>query len=137
MDNCIFCKIIKGEIPSAKIYEDDEVLAILDISQATRGHTLVISKEHHPNFLATPKEIMHKVMDVAQRIGQAQMAVLGAKGINVLTNVGEEAGQTIMHYHVHVVPRYTRDTGFQITLKENNSDKNNLPALADQIKSKL
>lgn len=137
MDNCIFCKIIKGEIPSAKIYEDDEVLAILDISQATRGHTLVISKVHHPNFLATPKDIMHKVMDVAQRIGQAQIAVLGAKGINILTNVGEEAGQTIMHYHVHVIPRYTRDAGFQITLKDHTADKNNLPALASQIKSKL
>ncbi|MCQ2795769.1 MAG: HIT family protein [Bacilli bacterium] len=137
MDNCIFCKIIKGEIPSSKIYEDDDVLAILDISQATHGHTLVISKAHYDNFLCTPKEIMHKVMDVAQRIGQVEIAVLGAKGVNILTNVGEEAGQTIMHYHVHVVPRYTRDAGFQITLKENAVDKSLLPALANKIKEKL
>lgn len=137
MDNCIFCKIIKGEIPSTKIYEDDDVLAILDISQVTRGHTLVISKKHYDNFLATPKDIMHKVMDVAQRIGQADIAVLGAKGVNILTNVGPEAGQTIMHYHVHVIPRYVRDQGFQISMQENNIDKSTLPALADLIKNKL
>lgn len=137
MDNCIFCKIIKGEIPSAKVYEDDDVLAILDISQVTHGHTLVISKQHYDNFLATPKEVMHKVMDVAQRIGQVEISVLGAKGVNILTNVGEEAGQTIMHYHVHIIPRYTRDTGFQITLKENAVDKSLLPALANKIKEKL
>lgn len=137
MEECIFCKIIKGEIPSNKIYEDDEVLAILDISQATRGHTLVISKAHYPNFLATPKDIMHKVMDVAQRIGQVQIAILGAKGVNILTNVGIEAGQTIMHYHVHVIPRYTRDAGFRITLKENSVDKNSLPLLANKIKENL
>jgi len=137
MDNCIFCKIINGEIPSSKVYEDDDVLAILDISQATHGHTLVISKQHFPNFLATPKEVMHKVMDVAQRIGQVQIAVLGAKGVNILTNVGEEAGQTIMHYHVHVIPRYTRDAGFRIELKDNNVDKSLLPSLANKIKENL
>lgn len=137
MDNCIFCKIIKGEIPCSKVYEDDDVLAILDISQVTHGHTLVISKTHYESFLATPKEVMHKVMDVAQRIGQVEIAVLGAKGVNILTNVGKEAGQTIMHYHVHVIPRYTRDTGFQITLKQNEVDKSLLPALANKIKEKL
>jgi len=137
MEDCIFCKIVSGSIPSNKIYEDDDVIAILDISQATKGHTLVISKAHYPNFLATPKDIMHKVMDVAQRIGQAQISVLGAKGINILSNIGEEAGQTIMHYHVHVIPRYTRDAGFQITMKENNIDKNSLPVLANQIKKHL
>lgn len=137
MDDCIFCKIIKGEIPSSKVYEDDDVLAILDISQVTRGHTLVISKKHCSNFLSTPKEDMHKVMDVAQRIGQVAISVLGAKGVNILTNVNEEAGQTIMHFHVHVIPRYVRDSGFQITFKNGEFDKTMLPALADKIKSNL
>ena len=82
--DCLFCKIVRGEIPSHKVYEDDDVLAFLDISQVTKGHTLVIPKKHYDNFLATPQEVMHKVMDVAQRIGQAQMLTLGAKGVNIL-----------------------------------------------------
>ena len=85
----IFCRIIEGEIPSSKIYEDDDVLAILDISQTTKGHALVMPKRHYDDFLSCPQETLHKVMDVAQRIGQAEMVVLGAQGINILTNVGQ------------------------------------------------
>lgn len=132
-DDCIFCKIVDGLIPSSIVYEDDDVLAFLDISQVTRGHTLVIPKKHYDNFLTVPKDIMHKVMDVAQRIGQADMAVLGAKGINILTNVNKEAGQSVYHFHVHVIPRYVRDEGFQITMKTDEEPKN-LPALADSIR---
>ena len=97
--DCIFCKIVDGIVPAHKVYEDDDVLAFLDISQTTKGHTLVISKEHYDNFLVTPQEVMHKVMDVAQRIGQAQMVTLGAKGVNILTNVNKEAGQSVFHFH--------------------------------------
>lgn len=132
--DCIFCEIADGNIPSNKVYEDDDVLAFLDISQTTIGHTLVISKEHYDNFLVTPKEIMHKVMDVAQRIGQAQIVVLGAKGVNILTNINKEAGQSVYHYHVHVIPRYIRDEGFRISFKENRDIKNlNLPSIAKEI----
>ncbi len=106
MEKDVFCKIIDGEIPSYTIYEDDDVIAFLDISQVTRGHTLVVSKKHFDNFLATPSDVMHKVMDVAQKIGQAQITRLGAKGVNILTNCYPEAGQTVMHFHVHVIPRY-------------------------------
>lgn len=133
--NCIFCKIAKGEIPSHKVYEDDDVLAFLDISQVTPGHTLVISKKHFDNFLSAEKDIMHKVMDVAQRIGQAQISILGAKGVNVLTNVNKEAGQSVFHFHVHVIPRYIRDEGFRIEMKENNKlSELSLPAIASEIK---
>lgn len=132
-DDCIFCKIVDGLIPSSIVYEDDDVLAFLDISQVTRGHTLVIPKKHYDNFLTVPKDIMHKVMDVAQRIGQADTAVLGAKGVNILTNVNKEAGQSVYHFHVHVIPRYVRDEGFQITMK-GNEERLNLPALADSIR---
>ena len=82
-EDCIFCKIAAGEIPSSKVYEDDDVMAFLDISQTTIGHTLVIPKQHYDNFLVIPKDLMHKVMDVAQRIGQAQIAILNAKGVNI------------------------------------------------------
>ena len=115
--DCIFCKIAAGIISSHKIYEDDDVLAFLDISQVTPGHTLVISKKHYSNFLTAEKDIMHKVMDVAQRIGQAQISILGAKGVNILTNVNKEAGQSVFHFHVHVIPRYIADKGFRIEIK--------------------
>lgn len=134
----IFCRIIKGEIPSTKIYEDDDVLAILDISQTTKGHTLVIPKLHYDNFLSCPQEVMHKVMDVAQRIGQAEISILGAKGVNILTNVGEAAGQSVLHFHVHVIPRYTGgEGGFQITMKGQDTTGMDLPRLAMQIKNAI
>lgn len=136
MERDVFCRIIDGEIPSYKLYEDDDVIAILDISQVTKGHTLVISKKHYENFLATPKEVMHKVMDVAQRIGQAQITTLNAKGVNILTNCYPEAGQTVMHFHVHVIPRYEHNDGFILTMKENAGDLN-LPAICESIKNNI
>lgn len=133
--NCVFCKIADGKIPSYKLYEDDDVLAFLDVSPATYGHALVIPKEHYENFLATPKELMHKVMNVAQRIGQVQIEHLGAKGVNILTNVNEAAGQSVKHFHVHVIPRYTATDGFKLELKE--AENVNLPAIAEEIKKSL
>ena len=132
----IFCKIVDGEIPCYKLYEDDDVLAFLDISQVTKGHALVISKQHFDNFLSTPQEVMHKVMDVAQRIGQVDIKLLGAKGVNILSNCYPAAGQSVMHFHVHVIPRYGEGEGFEISMK-NNSEGLNLPAIAGQIKDNL
>lgn len=129
----IFCRIIDGEIPCVKVYEDDDVLAILDISQTTKGHTLVIPKAHCSDFLSAPKEILSKVFAVAQRIGQAQISMLGAKGVNILSNVGAEAGQSVPHFHVHVIPRYGKDNGFQITMKEQDVSSIDLPRLACAI----
>ena len=130
----VFCKIIDGEIPSSVVYEDDDVLAILDISQTTRGHTLVMPKKHYDSFLSCPREEMHKVMDVARRIGQAEISILGAKGVNILTNVGEVAGQSVPHFHVHVIPRYVGGQGgFQITMKAQDVSSMDLPRLAHEI----
>jgi histidine triad (HIT) family protein len=136
MGNDIFCRIVKGEIPCHKLYEDDDVLAFLDISQVTKGHALVIPKEHYDNFLATPTDVVNKVMKVAQRIGQVQIKMLGAEGVNILTNCYEAAGQTVMHFHVHVIPRYKETSGFVIEM-HNNSEGLNLPAIADEIKQEL
>ena len=136
--DCIFCKIAQGIIPSNVVYEDDDVIAFLDISQVTQGHTLVIPKNHTQNFLTAEKDIMHKVMDVAQRIGQAQISILGAKGVNILTNVNKEAGQSVYHFHVHVIPRYIADDGFKIEMKENENLKElSLPVLASKIKKAM
>lgn len=134
----VFCRIIDGEMPANKIYEDDDVLAILDISQVTKGHTLVIPKNHSDNFLAADQETLQKVMIVAQRIGQAMMSVLGAKGVNILTNVKEAAGQSVPHFHVHVIPRYLGgEGGFQITMKGQDTSDFNLPLLAKTISEEL
>lgn len=137
MDNCIFCKIVKGEIPCYKVYEDAEVLAFLDISQVTKGHTLVVPKEHFDNFLFCPKDLMNKVMNVAQRIAQAEVSSLGAKGCNILINTNPVAGQTVMHFHVHVIPRFGEDDACKLEFLSNKIDKLNLPAIAEDISNNL
>ena len=136
MEKDIFCRIVDGEIPCYKLYEDDDVLAFLDISQVTKGHTLVIPKKHYDNFLTCPKSLMNKVMSVAQRIGQVSIKIFGARGVNILTNCYEAAGQTVKHFHVHVIPRYKEEDGFMVEMKDNSSGLN-LPALAEQIKINL
>ena len=133
--NCIFCKIANKVIPSTVIYEDDDLLAFLDINPVTYGHTLIICKEHYDNFLSVPKELMHKAFDLAQRIGQVQIKQLGAKGVNILTNCYEAAGQTVPHFHLHVIPRYTATDGFKLEFKEMSNL--NLPAIAEEIKNSL
>ena len=136
MEKDVFCKIVAGEIPCYKLYEDADVLAFLDISQVTKGHALVIPKEHYDTFLSTPEKIMHKVFDVAQRIGQIDIQFLGAKGVNILTNCYEAAGQSVKHFHVHVIPRYEHGDGFILEMK-NNAEDINLPALCNSIKTNL
>lgn len=133
----VFCKIINGEIPCHKIYEDDDVLAFLDISQLTKGHALVVSKKHYDNFLSVPHEEMHKVMDVAQRIGQVAIKFLHADGVNILTNCYEAAGQSVMHFHVHVIPRYDGEGQKVIEFKTSDSKDLNLPSIASTIKDNI
>jgi len=134
--NCIFCKIADGNIPSYKVYEDDDVLAFLDTNPVSYGHTLVIAKEHYDSFLSTPKEIMNKVYNVAQRIGQIQIRVLGALGVNVLTNCYEAAGQTVKHFHVHVIPRYKTKDGLLIEFGKDDY-KYPLVDVASKLKDSL
>ena len=108
MDNCIFCKIISGEIPSSKVYEDDKVLAFLDISQATKGHTLVIPKEHVRNILEMSAETAETIFSRVPKIARAVQKATGAIGMNILNNNEEVAGQTVFHAHIHLVPRYVQ-----------------------------
>ncbi|MBO8414367.1 MAG: HIT family protein [Firmicutes bacterium] len=136
-ENCVFCNIAEGKIPSAKVYEDDKILAFLDVSPTSKGHTLVITKEHFANFLMVPKDLLAQAFDVAQKIGQAMVANLGAKGINILTNVNEIAGQSVMHFHIHVIPRYDESDGLSISFKPAEISKYNPPAIASEIKKGL
>ena len=137
MNNCLFCKIAKGEIPCYKVYEDNNILAFLDISQTTKGHTLVITKEHFQNFLYVPKDLLSQAISVAQKVAQAEIASLGAKGVNILINTNEEAGQTIMHFHIHVIPRYDNNDNISIEFTPTAIEKLNLPALANKIQEKI
>ena len=137
MNDCIFCKIVRGEIPCHKVYEDNDVLAFLDISQTTKGHTLVISKEHFKNLLYVPKDVLAKVMGAAQKIAQAQVSSLGAKGVNIINNTNEMAGQTVMHFHVHVIPRYSNEDALRLEFNSNKIDKLSLPAIAEEISKDL
>ena len=136
MDNCIFCKIIKGEIPCYKVYEDADVLAFLDISPVTKGHTLVIPKEHFDSLLYCPKDVLSKVISVAQQIPQASITTLGAKGVNLVNNTNPIAGQTVMHFHVHVIPRYSDDDQLKLEFNQ-NLENLNLPAIASDLSKKL
>ena len=115
---CIFCSIVKGEIPATRIYEDDTVLAILDISQVTKGHTLVIPKQHTENFMSCEPELMKHVMEVAQKLAKQIMDATHANGMNILSNVNEVAGQSVPHFHIHLIPRYREDDACVIEFKE-------------------
>jgi histidine triad (HIT) family protein len=133
--NCIFCKIADKKIPASILYEDEDVIAFLDNNPVSYGHCLVISKEHFDSFLSTPKSVMHKVYDVAQRIGQVEIKSLGAKGVNILTNCYEAAGQSVKHFHVHVIPRYDAPDGLKLEM--NKYGEVNLPTLRDKITDAL
>lgn len=119
---CIFCEIIKGNIPSAKVYEDDDTFAILDLSQTTKGHTLVMPKKHYDNFLAMPNDEYQALMGKVQNIAEKVVKNLKANGCNVLINTNEVAGQTIMHTHVHIIPRYDTNDTVTFSFKENKLD---------------
>lgn len=106
MENCIFCKIVSGDIPSMKVYEDENCIATLDISPATAGHTLIIPKKHYKDLTELNAEEMGNLFSAAKMIGMRQMERLGAKGFNIIQNNGTAAGQTVMHFHIHVIPRY-------------------------------
>lgn len=108
-DNCIFCKIANGDIPSKAIYEDKEFKVILDLGPATRGHALIIPKEHHRNLYDLPDESASKVMLLAKNMAIRMTDKLGCDGFNLVQNNGEDAGQTVFHFHLHLIPRYKND----------------------------
>jgi histidine triad (HIT) family protein len=105
----IFSQIVNGEVPAAKVYEDDLTLAFLDIRPAARGHTLVICKDEHPSLLDVPPEVLSAVAHTTQRVARAIKEALHPDGFNVVQNDGPAAGQVVFHYHVHIVPRWEGD----------------------------
>lgn len=108
-DNCIFCKLANGEIPTNTLYEDDGFRVILDGSPAAAGHALVIPKNHFANVYEMDAETVGGAAQVAAKAAKKIAAATGCDGINILQNNGEAAGQTVFHYHVHIIPRFTGD----------------------------
>jgi histidine triad (HIT) family protein len=109
MDDCIFCKIIQGKIPCAKVYEDDNVFAFLDIGPVNKGHTLVVPKEHYRTFLETPDEVMQEIIVAGKKISKAIIKAVKADGINIGISTEKAAGQVIFHTHMHLMPRFAND----------------------------
>lgn len=125
MDSCIFCKIIAGDIPASKIYEDGEVLAFLDISQATKGHTLVVPKKHVRNMLEMTDQDAAQLFQAVPKLARAVKSATKADGLNIITNNEEVAGQTVFHTHVHLLPRYAQgdELAIQFTTHEPNFEE--------------
>lgn len=108
-DNCVFCKIIAGEIPSQTLYEDDRFKVILDVGPATKGHALILPKEHYANLYELPEDTAADVFKLAKKMMTKMTEKLHCDGFNIVQNNGEVAGQTVFHFHMHLIPRYEND----------------------------
>ena len=115
-ENCIFCKLANGDIPTATLYEDDDFRVILDAGPAAKGHALIIPKEHYANLYELSDELASKVLVLAKKMITKLTDILGCDGYNIVQNNGEAAGQTVFHFHLHMIPRY-KDDGVGVTWK--------------------
>ena len=136
MENCIFCKIIDGVIPSTVIYEDENVKVILDIAPAAKGHAILIVKEHVENVFELPVDLAGKVFAVVPKVAAAIKETLGCDGLNILQNNGVAAGQTVFHLHIHFIPRWDNDN-VHIKWETGEYADGEAAALAEQISKKI
>lgn len=132
-NNCIFCKIANGEIPSRTIYENDLFRVILDNGPATEGHALVLPKDHYANLFEIPADTAAEAMKTAQTVAAMLKEKLHADGLNLVQNNGETAGQTVHHFHMHIIPRYKGD-GQNILWKPGHPSDQELDAVFGRIK---
>lgn len=135
-EDCIFCKIANGEIPSATIYEDNDFRVILDIAPAAKGHALILPKQHYDNLWELGEEETARVMALAAKVSKAQKKALGCDGINVLQNNGTAAGQSVFHFHMHLIPRYEND-GVFIPWNTQSYEEGEAQSVCDSIKEAL
>lgn len=131
-NNCIFCKIANGEIPSKTIYEDEKFRVILDLAPAAKGHALILPKDHHKNLLELPDKTAAEVFALAKKLAVQMKDKLKCDGLNVMQNNGEVAGQTVFHFHMHLIPRYTDDNQ-KITWTPGEPSQDELEAVKQQI----
>lgn len=136
INNCVFCSIIGHEIPSATIYEDEKVIAILDIAPSAKGHTVLIPKNHSKDILELPEEEAAHIFVVAKKIAGVLKEELNCDGINILQNNGRAAGQTVFHFHVHVIPRYENDS-VKLTWTPGEYKEGEMQKLAETLAKKV
>ena len=136
MTNCIFCRVIKGEIPSTKIYENEKVFAFMDIMPGAEGHTLVIPKSHHEKMLSVPSEELDALMKAIQKIAAAAVKATNADGFNIHQSDGEAAGQVINHVHFHIIPRKEND-GLNFSWHGKKAEIEDLEKIRNVIKDNL
>ena len=135
-ENCIFCKIADGEIPSKTLYEDDMFRVILDINPASKGHALILTKKHFKNIYEMDNVTATEVFVLAKRMAKAMTEALGCNGFNIVQNNGEVAGQTVFHFHLHLIPRYTND-GIQFNMEGKEAKDYNLDDIQAIILQKM
>lgn len=131
-DNCIFCKIANGEIPSKTLYEDEVFRVILDLGPATKGHSLILPKEHAADLYELPEETAAAAMKLAKRMAAVLRGKLHCDGLNLVQNNGESAGQTVAHFHLHLIPRYRND-GQNINWTPSKPEQEELEAVRKEI----
>ncbi len=135
MTTCIFCKIINGDIPSYKIYEDEDTMAFLDISQVSKGHALVIPKQHSDDLLGTDPDVLQKTIATVQKVARQIDDTLKPDGINILQNNRSFADQSVFHLHFHIMPRYNNETdGFSYNWQTHDVAQDDMTALLHTIK---
>ena len=135
-ENCIFCKIANGEIPSATIYEDDDFRVILDLGPATKGHALILPKAHAANIYELPDETAGKAMILAKKMAGKLTDALNCDGFNIVQNNGEIAGQTVNHFHLHLIPRYEAD-GLNLNWPQQEISAEQLEEIRQTIKKSI
>ena len=131
-EDCIFCKIAKGSIPSKTIYEDEKFRVILDLGPATQGHALILPKEHYADIYEIPEETIGDAMKLAKKMAGLMTDKLGCDGFNIVQNNGEAAGQTVKHFHIHLIPRY-KDDGQHILWEPGEVSQDELELIKRQI----
>ncbi len=132
-EDCIFCKIVAGEMAAHKVDEDERTIAFMDISPATRGHALVIPREHHRNLLVISEEDLAATISAAQRLARRMPERLDADGVNLLNACGELAWQTVFHFHIHVIPRY-RDDPMRLPWNPQPGDQDEIAQAAEALR---
>lgn len=132
-NNCIFCKIANGEIPSRTIEENDMFKVVLDVGPATKGHALILPKDHYRNLFDLPEETAAEVIKMAKKMALKMKDKLNCDGVNIVQNNEEAAGQTVFHFHMHVIPRY-KDDGQVIGWKPGQPSGEDLDAIIEELK---
>ena len=134
-DNCIFCKIANGEIPTNTIFEDEDFRVFMDVAPATKGHALVVPKNHYADIYEIEPEVLGKAAKVAQKVIKHATKVLGCEGYNLMQNNGEVSGQTVFHFHLHMIPRYENmDNTNLLSWTPGTSTSEELKELSESLK---